>query len=70
MCCRINRCCFCLDHVLGVKLLAVCLIVVEVSIIVLSTLYLPQFLFAIAPTSSIGVFCDIFLLVAVIKASR
>ena len=70
MCCQINRCCFCFEHFLGVKVLACLLILIEVTIIVVGTLYLPQFLFAIAPTSSIGIFCDIFLLVAVIKTSR
>ncbi len=70
MCCRVNRCCFCIDHVLGVKVLAFLLMAAEVAFIVVGTLYLPQFLFAIAPTSSIGIFCDIFLLVAVFKSSR
>ena len=70
MCCRVNRCCFCFDHLLGVKILAIVSILVEIGIIVFSTLYLPRFLFAIAPTMSIGIFCDIFLLVAIFKASR
>ena len=70
MCCQIDRCCFCFHHVLGVKVLGGLSIVVQVTLMVLSTLFLPQFLFAIGPTLCIGIFCDIFLLVAVVRASR
>ena len=70
MCCRVNKCLFCVDHVLGVKLLGLVLMAVEVTIIAMATLFLPQFLFAIGPTSAIGIFCDILLLVGVFRASR
>lgn len=65
-----KRCCFCLDHVLGVKVLACLLMLAEVILLVLSTLFAPQFLFAIAPTLAIGVLCDIFLLVAIFRLWR
>lgn len=70
MCCRVNKCCFCIDHVIGVKLLAFGLISVEVGLISASVFYLPHFLFAIGPTSSIGIFCDILLLVASFRSAR
>jgi len=70
MCCKVERCCFCIHHVLGVKVLGSLLIVAELLLIITTTLYLPRFLFAVAPTSSIGIFCDIFLLVAVYRGSR
>ena len=70
MCCRVEQCCFCFHHVLGVKVLGSLLIVAELTLIVVTTLYFPQFLFAVGPTSCIGIFCDIFLLVAVYRASR
>lgn len=70
MCCRVNTCCFCFEHVLGVKVLGVLCIFAEITIIVLSTLFLPQYLFAIGPFCSIGIFCDIFLLVAAFRSSR
>jgi len=70
MCCRVNRCCFFVDLVTGVKILALALILLEAACIVCGVLYLPQFLFAIAPTNSIGIFCDIFLFIAAFRASR
>ena len=70
MCCRVEQCCFCFHHVLGVKVLGSLLIVAELTLIVVTTLYFPQFLFAVGPTSCIGIFCDIFLLVAVYRTSR
>ena len=70
MCCRIDRCCFCFEHSLGVKVIGILFIPTHLGLVIFSTLYLPQFLFAIAPTFSIGIFCDIFLLVAVFRASR
>ncbi len=70
MCCRVNRCCFCVDLLTGVKALAVAMMAVEVCIIVVGTLRLPEFLFAIAPTNSIGIICDVLLLVAAFRTAR
>ncbi len=65
MCCRVNRCCFCLSLPVGVKVLCMCLMAAELAVIVLGVFFLPRFLFAIAPTSAIGIVCHALLLVAV-----
>ena len=69
-CCRVNRCCCCLDHMLGVKLLAFFLILMEIVYTILAVQFKPTFVSFITPTNAVGVSVHILLLVAVFRVSR
>jgi len=69
-CCKVNRCCFCLEHTLGVKLLALFLILMEVIYILLAVQLAPGFVLYISVACAFGFFSNIMLLIAVFRVQR
>ena len=58
-CCRVNRCCCCVDLPVGVRIISLFLVFVEILLIVLIVQLVPQFIFFAVPTSSVGIICHI-----------
>jgi len=69
-CCNVNRCCCCIEHTLGVKLLSLFLILLEVLYVVLVYHLYPDFITYIAVACAFGFFSNILLLIAVFRAQR
>ena len=66
-CCQVNRCCCCIEHSIGVRAMALWLIMIEMALIVTYIQILPQHVFFLVPISSVGIICHILLFVAVHK---
>ena len=58
-CCRVNRCCCCIDLPVGVRIISLFLTCLEILWMVLVIQLAPQFVFFAVPTCSVGIICHI-----------
>ena len=69
-CCNVNRCCCCIEHTLGVKLLALFDILCGVAYVLVTIQLAPDFITYVGVAVAFGIFSNILLLVAVYRVQR
>ena len=66
-CCQVNRCCCCIEHSIGVRAMALWLIMIEIALIVTFIQLFPDYLHFLVPINAVGIICHILLFMAVHK---
>lgn len=68
--CQVNRCCCCVEHSIGVRAMALWLIMIEIACIVVSAYLVPEHVYFLVPIFSVGIICHTLLFIAVHRRSR